>query len=436
MMALLAPPPSTVPAPHVFKDFLEGVWSISDIESAARNTDVIMPCDSPALSGHVTTEAHWPPSLTSPLPSAAGFFTRAVQKLSSSCRRRLPLRFLGGPRGTIHVPPNVPPELRCEIKKKEMTGGVSIVPSLLHRHSSEGEHASSSQGSSAGVVPHSCEVSSTYTPFFSQSFHRGTHRVFMRTNLNIKKMNDEDELVSTLSSGSSQRPSAVSIISSFSQHHQHHQDLLLEPQPPSPQVQLSTAENFSDQRRSGRSFTGNIQRHTPSFKAKGRTAFRGVSETTSRGGVRDRKCPPQQEVSVRSVQTLREEPRGTKAERSRNPPPTGTGAGRGTIMGTLRLQKAPPSPYTKVTAPRRPQRCSSDSSSVLSGELPPAMGRSALFYSSSGYGSIRTSPAHTPRAHRSPRRRGQGVLKARLALKVKGQKVDSQGTWGHCDVMM
>ncbi|XP_054432657.1 kinesin-like protein KIF26B [Pteronotus mesoamericanus] len=47
-----------------------------------------------------------------------------------------------------------------------------------------------------------------------------------------------------------------------------------------------------------------------------------------------------------------------------------------------------PSPYSKVTPPRKPHRCSSghgsDNSSVLSGELPPAMGRTALFYHSGG----------------------------------------------------
>lgn len=47
-----------------------------------------------------------------------------------------------------------------------------------------------------------------------------------------------------------------------------------------------------------------------------------------------------------------------------------------------------PSPYSKITAPRHPQRYSSghgsDNSSVLSGELPPAMGRTALFYHSGG----------------------------------------------------
>ncbi|XP_008589138.1 PREDICTED: kinesin-like protein KIF26B [Galeopterus variegatus] len=61
----------------------------------------------------------------------------------------------------------------------------------------------------------------------------------------------------------------------------------------------------------------------------------------------------------------------------------------------------PPSPYSKVTPPRKPHRCSSghasDNSSVLSGELPPAMGKTALFYhsgGSSGYESmIRDSEA-------------------------------------------
>ncbi|KAF6274609.1 kinesin family member 26B [Rhinolophus ferrumequinum] len=60
-----------------------------------------------------------------------------------------------------------------------------------------------------------------------------------------------------------------------------------------------------------------------------------------------------------------------------------------------------PSPYSKVTPPRKPHRCSSghgsDNSSVLSGELPPAMGKTALFYhsgGSSGYESmIRDSEA-------------------------------------------
>lgn len=59
-----------------------------------------------------------------------------------------------------------------------------------------------------------------------------------------------------------------------------------------------------------------------------------------------------------------------------------------TSKSELLLPCSLPSPYSKITAPRRPQRYSSghgsDNSSVLSGELPPAMGRTALFYHSGG----------------------------------------------------
>ncbi|XP_026085239.1 kinesin-like protein KIF26A isoform X4 [Carassius auratus] len=100
-----------------------------------------------------------------------------------------------------------------------------------------------------------------------------------------------------------------------------------------------------------------------------------------------------------------------------------------------------PSPYSKITAPRRPQRYSSghgsDNSSVLSGELPPAMGRTALFYhsgGSSGYESmIRDSEAtgsassahesmsesgmsssgHT-RNSKAPKKRSNGLQRRRL----------------------
>lgn len=61
--------------------------------------------------------------------------------------------------------------------------------------------------------------------------------------------------------------------------------------------------------------------------------------------------------------------------------------------GALHAEEKPtvhtlPSPYSKITPPRKPHRCSSghgsDNSSVLSGELPPAMGKTALFYHSGG----------------------------------------------------
>ncbi|KAM3603201.1 uncharacterized protein V6R79_018225 [Siganus canaliculatus] len=149
----------------------------------------------------------------------------------------------------------------------------------------------------------------------------------------------------------------------------------------------------------------------------------------------------------------------------------GSRVGRGTIMGTKqvvsrvansrvselaaasRSQGAPahhsassrtsstqlPSPYSTITAPRRPQRCSSghgsDNSSVLSGELPPAMGRTALFHhsgGSSGYESMirdsetsvssahdsmsesGVSSANRSRASKSPKKRGNGFQRRRL----------------------
>ncbi|XP_071383048.1 kinesin-like protein KIF26B, partial [Centroberyx affinis] len=65
-------------------------------------------------------------------------------------------------------------------------------------------------------------------------------------------------------------------------------------------------------------------------------------------------------------------------------------SGGGSSLGEERpaVVQTLPSPYSKITAPRKPHRCSSghasDNSSVLSGELPPAMGKTALFYHSGG----------------------------------------------------
>ncbi|XP_042359049.1 kinesin-like protein KIF26A isoform X2 [Plectropomus leopardus] len=146
--------------------------------------------------------------------------------------------------------------------------------------------------------------------------------------------------------------------------------------------------------------------------------------------------------------------------------PGGTGSD-GTDSGTSSVSGSPintplPSPYSKITAPRRPQRYSSghgsDNSSILSGELPPAMGRTALFYhsgGSSGYESMirdsettgSTSSAHDSmsesgasssnrsRVSKSPKKRGNGFLRRRLipaplpdtsslGRKVGGQWVD------------
>ncbi|XP_028995351.1 kinesin-like protein KIF26A isoform X2 [Betta splendens] len=121
-----------------------------------------------------------------------------------------------------------------------------------------------------------------------------------------------------------------------------------------------------------------------------------------------------------------------------------------------------PSPYSKITAPRRPQRYSSghgsDNSSVLSGELPPAMGRTALFYhsgGSSGYESmIRDSEATgsassaldsmsesgmsssgRTRSSKFPKKRANGFQRRRLIpaplpdTSSLGKKASSAGQW-------
>uniref|UniRef100_F6UVS3 Kinesin family member 26A n=1 Tax=Monodelphis domestica TaxID=13616 RepID=F6UVS3_MONDO len=91
-----------------------------------------------------------------------------------------------------------------------------------------------------------------------------------------------------------------------------------------------------------------------------------------------------------------------KGGHSRSSADSDSGNDSGVNLGDEKVPvPALPSPYSKITAPRRPQRYSSghgsDNSSVLSGELPPAMGRTALFYhsgGSSGYESmIRDSEA-------------------------------------------
>ncbi|XP_035811244.2 kinesin-like protein KIF26A isoform X1 [Amphiprion ocellaris] len=121
-----------------------------------------------------------------------------------------------------------------------------------------------------------------------------------------------------------------------------------------------------------------------------------------------------------------------------------------------------PSPYSKITAPRRPQRYSSghgsDNSSVLSGELPPAMGRTALFYhsgGSSGYESMirdseatgSASSAHDSmsesgisssgkaRSSKYPKKRANGFQRRRLIpapmpdTSSLGKKVGTAGQW-------
>lgn len=86
-----------------------------------------------------------------------------------------------------------------------------------------------------------------------------------------------------------------------------------------------------------------------------------------------------------------------------------------------------PSPYSKITAPRQPHRGShaSDNSSILSGELPPAMGKTALFYhsgGSSGYESmIRDSETTTSSAQESMSDNSSS-LSSRRSLKISKKR--------------
>ncbi|TNN60793.1 Kinesin-like protein KIF26B [Liparis tanakae] len=65
----------------------------------------------------------------------------------------------------------------------------------------------------------------------------------------------------------------------------------------------------------------------------------------------------------------------------------GGGVGGAPVEEKIAVVQTLPSPYSKITAPRKANRCSSghaSDNSVLSGELPPAMGKTALFYHSGG----------------------------------------------------
>uniref|UniRef100_A0A673ZQ97 Kinesin family member 26B n=1 Tax=Salmo trutta TaxID=8032 RepID=A0A673ZQ97_SALTR len=116
------------------------------------------------------------------------------------------------------------------------------------------------------------------------------------------------------------------------------------------------------------------------------------------------------------------------------------GAGGGGAQGEERpvMVHTLPSPYSKITAPKRPQRCSSghasDNSSVLSGELPPAMGKTALFYhsgASSGYESmLRDSEAtgSTSSAQDSLSEHSSATSSSRRSLKNNKKRNNNTGT--------
>ncbi|KAJ8274921.1 hypothetical protein COCON_G00095460 [Conger conger] len=146
----------------------------------------------------------------------------------------------------------------------------------------------------------------------------------------------------------------------------------------------------------------------------------------------------------------------------RHPRSSGDAESGGNLSDSDQLATVPPSPYSKMTAPRMPSRYSSghcsDNSSVLSGELPPAMGRTALFYhsgGSSGYESmIRDSEATGSasstrdslsesggsslgriRTPRSPKKRTNGYQRRRMIpapltdTPPSGRKAGTMGQW-------
>ncbi|XP_038823281.1 kinesin-like protein KIF26B [Salvelinus namaycush] len=131
---------------------------------------------------------------------------------------------------------------------------------------------------------------------------------------------------------------------------------------------------------------------------------------------------------------------GSEAGEERGAGGSGGGAGGGGTQGEERpvIVHTLPSPYSKITAPKRPQRCSSghasDNSSVLSGELPPAMGKTALFYhsgASSGYESmLRDSEAtgSTSSAQDSLSEHSSATSSSRRSLKNNKKRNNNTGT--------
>ncbi|CAL8244462.1 unnamed protein product [Lota lota] len=120
----------------------------------------------------------------------------------------------------------------------------------------------------------------------------------------------------------------------------------------------------------------------PNAKSPSSSSWSTQSLSRSRGGSLATKLPLRA-VNGRISELLQ----GSASTRARGHAQAGRGAAvqaeeKPAVVQTL------PSPYSKITAPRKPQRCSSghasDNSSVLSGELPPAMGKTALFYHSGG----------------------------------------------------
>uniref|UniRef100_A0A3Q1GJD4 Kinesin family member 26Ba n=1 Tax=Acanthochromis polyacanthus TaxID=80966 RepID=A0A3Q1GJD4_9TELE len=145
--------------------------------------------------------------------------------------------------------------------------------------------------------------------------------------------------------------------------------LLMTSSPKARSLSASSTKTLSFSTKSLSQTTSRSSSLPPNGKGPSPGSWSTQSLSRSRGGSLTAKLPLRA-VNGRISELLQ----GSAGSRSRKE--------RAAVVQTL------PSPYSKITAPRKPHRCSSghasDNSSVLSGELPPAMGKTALFYHSGG----------------------------------------------------
>uniref|UniRef100_A0A3B4ZM11 Kinesin family member 26B n=1 Tax=Stegastes partitus TaxID=144197 RepID=A0A3B4ZM11_9TELE len=145
--------------------------------------------------------------------------------------------------------------------------------------------------------------------------------------------------------------------------------LLMTSSPKARSLSASSTKTLSFSTKSLSQATSRSSSLPPNGKGPSPGSWSTQSLSRSRGGSLTAKLPLRA-VNGRISELLQ----GSAGSRSRKE--------RAAVVQTL------PSPYSKITAPRKPHRCSSghasDNSSVLSGELPPAMGKTALFYHSGG----------------------------------------------------
>uniref|UniRef100_A0A665V1F8 Kinesin family member 26Ba n=1 Tax=Echeneis naucrates TaxID=173247 RepID=A0A665V1F8_ECHNA len=155
--------------------------------------------------------------------------------------------------------------------------------------------------------------------------------------------------------------------------------LLMTSSPKARSLSASSTKTLSFSTKSLSQTTSRSSSLPPNGKGSSPGSWSTQSLSRSRGGSLSAKLPLRA-VNGRISELLQ----GSAGSRSRGHAQGGGGLGeeRAAVVQTL------PSPYSKITAPRKPHRCSSghasDNSSVLSGELPPAMGKTALFYHSGG----------------------------------------------------